>query len=266
SRLRQILVNIIGNAIKFTSTGEIKISVITERTPTDQWRLLIEVSDSGIGLNADQAAILFEPFSQADQSTTRKYGGSGLGLTLSRRLARALGGDVSLKSYEIGKGCKFLIEVLAGEGTSDTSRRLSYLDEEPFRIEELPFCSRQLRLLLVEDAAENRFLVTEILGQRGYLIDTANDGAEGIAMASLNTYDLILMDMQMPVTDGFEATRFLRTQGFSKPIIALTALAMEDDRLRILASGCDEHLTKPLNFAQLIQTIQRLTVGLPPRL
>lgn len=262
SRLRQILVNIIGNSIKFTSTGEITISVITERTLNDQLRLLIEVSDCGIGLTAEQAATLFEPFSQADQSTTRKYGGSGLGLTLSRRLARALGGDVSLKSYEIGKGCKFLIEILASKGSFESSKEMSHLDEESFRIEALPFCSKQLRLLLVEDAAENRFLVTEILGQRGYIIDTANDGAAGIAMASSNSYDLILMDMQMPVTDGFEATHFLRTHGFSKPIIALTALAMEDDRVRILASGCNEHLTKPLNFAQLIETIQRLTTGL----
>jgi signal transduction histidine kinase/CheY-like chemotaxis protein len=262
SRLRQILVNVIGNSIKFTSSGDITISVTTMRSESDHWRLLIEVSDSGIGLTDEQAAILFEPFSQADQSTTRKYGGSGLGLTLSRRLARALGGDVSLKSYAIGRGCKFLIEILAGQGNSEYSKGLSYLDEEPFRMEALPYSSKQLRILLVEDAAENRFLVTEILGQKGYQIDTANDGSEGISMASANSYDLILMDMQMPVTDGFEATRFLRAQGFKKPIIALTALAMEDDRLRILACGCNEHLTKPLNFALLIDTIQRLTTDL----
>jgi len=260
ARLRQILINIVGNAVKFTNHGAISIRVSSERKGAGLNEYKIVVKDSGVGLTHDQAVRLFKPFSQADESTTRKFGGSGLGLTLSRRLAQALGGDVRLEEFEIDQGCTFSICIEAAPVLGkETIPNMAPRGSETFLFDDLPFVPGHLRALLAEDAFDNQFLITEVLSKCGIHVEIAANGMEAIEKAVEGDHHFVLMDMQMPVLDGFEATRRLRKLGYSKPIIALTALAMDDDRVRVAECGCDTHLIKPIDFMNLVQTIMKLT-------
>ncbi|MBC7659906.1 MAG: PAS domain-containing protein [Chitinophagaceae bacterium] len=258
ARLRQILVNIIGNAHKFTDLGDIVIRLSSERQDTGLTRFFIEVEDTGIGLTKEQAQRLFEPFSQADQSTTRKFGGTGLGLVLSKRLAQALGGDVELVSFADHSGCTFRIWFDAETSRAEEVDRAP-VDDAMFSFDALPKIERAVRVLLVEDAKENQFLLTEVLSKQGITVFVANNGLEALTITQEIQPDIILMDMQMPVMDGFEATRILRERGYAKPIIALTALVMAEDRVRIDKCGCDGYLTKPIDFSLLLATIDSFT-------
>lgn len=256
TRLRQILINLIGNAVKFTAAGRIALHIEPVMQAQKMSKLKFTLSDTGIGLDVDQASRLFETFTQADNSTTRRYGGSGLGLALSRRLARALGGDVILEKFAQNEGCTFVVTVDAKvAAVPAVTQRLDAMSA-------LKEASRNLKkpkVLLVEDSVDNQLLVQLVLQKAGIPIDLANNGAEGVEQARRKSYDVILMDMQMPVLDGYAATEQLRSGGYRKPIVALTAHAMAEEGRRIAQVGCNAHLTKPLDAQLLIRTIQDLS-------
>ena len=246
-RLRQILVNVIGNAIKFTSSGHITLRLRNLST-----QLSFEVSDTGIGMNEEQQQRIFRAFSQADSSMTRKFGGTGLGLDISRRLARALGGDLQLLHSQPNHGSTFLITIQTQLGTAAPPS----LEKS----ETLPTSPgsdlAQARVLFVDDVPDNQILVRLILQRHGAFVEFADNGKDAVEKAQLKKYDIILMDIQMPIMNGYEATRTLRAQGFKTPIIALTAHAMSEDRDACLAAGCDDYLTKPIDVNELIPKIR----------
>lgn len=254
TRLRQILMNLIGNAVKFTLQGAIEIRVSAERQEDASQLVIYEIRDSGIGMTREQASLLFEPFSQADNSTTRKFGGSGLGLVLSRRLARALGGDVVIRDCSPNKGCTFVATIRARVPESSVSvAGTPGLDGRKTDASGL-----QLKILVVEDSEDIRHMVERVLTRAGMEVGLAENGMEGVEKAENGPYDVILMDMQMPVLDGYGATERLRQRGYPKPIIAVTAHAMTEDLHRTRRAGCDAHLTKPINSQVLIATIESL--------
>lgn len=241
-RLRQILINLVGNSIKFTPGGFVKIVV------TSQGRhLSFSVEDSGIGIADEDVSKLFQPFVQADSSMTRKFGGTGLGLSLSRQLARALGGDVNLEKCKVGEGCMVVatIEAKSSEIVQDFPIRKSN-----GRI--------RTKILLVDDSPDNQDYIEQLLKRNGMDVDVACDGRQGVDMAQLDDYDIILMDVQMPILNGHDATMELRKYGYTKPIVALTAHSMFEDHEKSRAVGCDAHLTKPIIQSTLIRTIHQL--------
>lgn len=256
-RAKQVLVNLVSNAIKFTESGRVKIGVYREISYFTH-TIRFEVTDTGIGMTRDQVDQLFQPFTQGDVSTTRRFGGTGLGLTISKRLAKLLGGDITVKS-EPGQGSTFIFRLDGGPrlgvplidnltldqllvGTGDT------LDEE-MRI--------QGRILVAEDGEDNRELVTAHLRRAGAEVVIAGTGRLAVEAAKAQKFDLVLMDMQMPELDGYGATRALRAAGITIPIIALTANAMAEDRLKCLQAGCTEYLAKPIARGQLLRTLSR---------
>lgn len=252
SRLHQILVNLIGNAIKFTSQGKIIVSV----SLVGPSRLSISVQDSGPGLTAAQIQNLFQPFMQADTSMTRKYGGTGLGLALSRRLARALGGDIQVSESKPGEGCNF--EITFDCGTIENNQTVTTLDvvapPKAKPVQKLPSLNG-IKVLLVEDSVDNQIVVSRFLKMQGAEVELANNGLEGVAKAIDGDHNVVLMDIQMPELDGYGAISQLRSQGFKKPIIALTAHGMIEDRNRALGIGSNDHLTKPVNRGDLIDRV-----------
>lgn len=259
TRLRQILLNVIGNAIKFTEKGSVRVSGRYFTSMEGQSILQFCVTDTGLGVDEDAAEKIFQPFSQADSSTTRLYGGTGLGLALSRRLARALGGDVKLLRSRLGHGSTFEIEVKADlAGQANAKPKMSAIHEEASKSEDISMGSlKGKKILLVEDAEDNQFLIRQFLHQTGAVIDVANNGKEGVEKALKNDYEIVLMDIQMPLVDGYQATTQLRQAGYAKPIIALTAHALVEEREKSLSNGCNGHLTKPVNRRQLIESIQK---------
>lgn len=250
ARLRQILINIVGNAVKFTQSGTIKISVTVCTDKPDSPTICFKVADTGAGLNREQRDKLFAPFSQGDESTTRKYGGTGLGLVLSRRLAQALGGDVILESSEPDIGSTFC--VTAGLLVDENKYRPALQTATPIST---PQSLTGLSLLVVEDAPENQILLSRILTKRGAEVTLANNGREGVDKALAGNFDLVFMDIQMPVLDGYAATKELRALGYQVPIIALTAYAMAEERQRCLAIGCSAHLSKPIDTLLVVETV-----------
>lgn len=253
-RLRQIVTNLLSNALKFTERGFIRLGV--EWDPGTQ-RLKMEVSDSGIGIEKHQAADLFTPFVQADSSTTRRFGGTGLGLAISRRLARAMGGDVVLADTTPGQGSVFRVEVAAPPPAG--TDMVDGLGPEKTVREDVPASGVKLdgvKVLLAEDAADNQMLMTRLLKSVGVSVDIASNGREAVEKATHGDYGLILMDLQMPELDGYQATRQLRKVGYRRPIVALTAHALKEERDRCLQAGCDGHLTKPVDRRTLLEQIQ----------
>ncbi len=276
-RLKQILINLVGNAIKFTETGGVRI--VTRFVPAQERDdpalreacMQFDVIDSGIGLTEAHVRRLFQPFSQADSSTTRRFGGTGLGLTISKRLAEALGGDITVLSSP-GRGSTFRLTVAAGplhdvafvtREPDAPPRALTPETEREPGPASLPLC-----ILLAEDGVENRRLITVILANAGADLAVAVNGQEAVdkALAARDAgqpFDVILMDMQMPVLDGYDATRALRQAGYTGCIIAVTAHAMTQDREKCLQCGCDDYATKPLNRHALIETIRRHAAARP---
>jgi CheY-like chemotaxis protein len=261
TRLRQILFNVIGNAIKFTSKGDVIVRL--NYIPAEAM-LVMDVNDSGIGITPAQEEKIFNPFMQADASTTRKFGGTGLGLSLSRKLATALGGDIELTWSEFGKGSTFRVTIKVAEVTNtrliDANEIVRSESQSVSRSKPADQCLTGLTVLLVEDSAENQMLISRFIRLAGAVVVTASNGAEAVdavhlRLAQNQNFDLVLMDIQMPVMDGYEATRTLRHEGFKAPIIALTAHAFEEERHRCIQAGCNEHLTKPVNRDLLVSTI-----------
>jgi PAS domain S-box-containing protein len=257
-RLRQIVINLLGNAIKFTDAGSVRMRIADEGAGGPRIMLRVDVTDSGIGMSPDQLERLFRPFSQADQSITRKFGGTGLGLTISKRLAALLGGDISVIST-IESGSTFTLKI--DGGPSEGVEWLLGLKEEalPPTADEGAQANIRLhgRVLLVEDGRDNQRLLRMQLADAGANVAIAENGLIGVELATTEPFDLILMDMQMPVMDGYTATSELRRRGVTIPIIALTANAMTDDRGKCLASGCSGYLSKPVNMEKLLRTVNQ---------
>ncbi|MFZ5831821.1 MAG: ATP-binding protein [Planctomycetota bacterium] len=263
TRLRQILLNVIGNAIKFTERGSVR--AIVAMTDESQPRLVVDVIDTGVGVAPEDARHLFEQFAQADSSTTRRFGGTGLGLTISRRLAEILGGNVTLVDSQPGVGSRF--RVIVGIGTLTGEPMIRELDLQGAAQAEAPVsrptttASLSARILLVEDGIDNQRLISTLLRKAGAEVQIAGNGELGLAAVRAaadagDPFDLILMDMQMPVMDGYAATTTLRRMGFREPIIALTAHALEGDRDRCLAAGCDDYASKPIQREPLLTLVR----------
>ncbi|HEY7491909.1 MAG TPA: ATP-binding protein [Candidatus Tectomicrobia bacterium] len=262
ARLRQIVTNLVANAIKFTEKGGVRVVMGLVPSST-QPQLSITVIDSGIGMPAEKLETIFDPFVQADSSVTRRFGGTGLGLTISRRFAQALGGDITVHS-ELGQGSVFTVTIdtgpLAGVKLLEP-HEVSAAHEDPVSDHQTRWQFPPARVLVVDDGVENRELVTLVLAEVGLRVDGAENGAVGVEKALREPFDIILMDMQMPVMDGCTATRRLRQQGLQTPIIALTAHAMKGYEQEIMAAGCSGYLTKPIDIDGLIQTLADLLGG-----
>ena len=272
TRLKQILVNLIGNAIKFTATGGVRLVIrFLGQNPTTA-QLQFDVIDTGIGMTAEQIAGLFRPFTQADTSTNRMFGGTGLGLTISKRLANLLGGDVVVAESEPGQGSRFRVTVATG--ALDQVKMLhnprSATSVKPeVSADPTPDGSKlDCRILLAEDGPDNQRLIAHILRKAGAEVTLVENGklAVDAALAAMrrrrdgdpqSAFDVILMDMQMPVMDGYEATGQLRQKGYTGPIIALTAHAMAGDRQNCINAGCDDYATKPIDRKVMIEMIRK---------
>ncbi len=246
-RLRQILANFISNAIKFTERGEIQVLVSPSRAY--ELGIWLGVRDTGIGIPPDRLTAIFEPFTQADSSTTRKYGGTGLGLTICKRLAEMMGGQIGVES-ELGVGSTFYVDLPLPTAELPDSQTGEMEAAEVL----VPLGKR---VLLVEDNEVNRKVVLRLLEKLHLTVEVATNGIEAVQKATTNAYDLILMDCQMPEMDGYEATRQLRAQGVRIPIIALTANALQGDREQCLLAGMDDYLSKPIKPDELKRTLAR---------
>jgi signal transduction histidine kinase/integral membrane sensor domain MASE1/ActR/RegA family two-component response regulator len=278
-RIRQILVNLLGNALKFTESGIVQLDVsvvgvapskdgqaessVTQSSVTGA-SLEFCVSDSGIGMTAEQLAHIFLPFEQADASTTRKFGGTGLGLTISRRLAQLLGGEITVESKE-GVGSRFVVQ-LPVLGLTPEIRWLSHAEYVTARdsrnVTSKPDESLQPlegRVLLAEDGVDNQCLISLLLRRANVEVTLVENGRDAVdtAMADQTAFDLILMDMQMPILDGLGAVRELRSRDYRGPIVALTANAMSGDREQCIDAGCDGYTTKPINRVEFLGIVAK---------
>ncbi len=281
-RLRQALLNLAGNAVKFTSEGEVRIGVRVESSDAEEVVLRFEVKDTGIGIPAREIPRLFAPFTQVDASSTRAFGGAGLGLSIARRLAELMGGLVGVESTE-GKGSTFWFTarlrrcaaedpsgpaarpdpgpvgaIATADATSGDAARPEQRLGAPAAGTALP----SVRVLLVEDGVVNQKVARAILRRAGCSVELAVDGREALAALARSRFDVVLMDVQMPVLDGYEATRRLRagSDGVldpTVPVVAMTANAMQGDRERCLAAGMDDYLAKPASADELVQAVER---------
>ena len=251
-RLQQVLLNLGGNGVKFTQRGEVAVTVSAASQDAAQVNLEFAVRDTGIGITPADLEQLFRPFTQADASMTRRFGGTGVGLSIASSLVGMMGGRIAVES-EPGQGSTFHFTI-----------RLP-LAKEPISEREFPSVSlaatSTLRILVVEDNPANQKLAAFILKERGHMVDIAENGRHGLDMAQRNQYDVIMMDVQMPLMDGLEATKAIRAREDGRcrvPIIAVTAHAMEEDRQRCLAAGMDGYLSKPIDAQEMFTLMERL--------
>jgi CheY-like chemotaxis protein len=264
-RLRQILMNLVGNAVKFTAAGQVLVSVRFD--PLDQ-TLEIDVEDTGIGIASDVVAQVFEPFRQGDSSMTRRFGGTGLGLAITKRLVERLGGAITATSA-LGIGSTFRtrlpVQLVPGEPGMETGEDTP--STAGFRA-----ALRELRahgkILVVEDGPDNQRVIRHVLERAGYEVTIAENGLVGVELALAaadegTPFGVVLMDVQMPVLDGYGATRQLRDHGYTGPIIALTAHALPSERERCIEAGCDAFATKPIDRLVLLETIAQHTAKAP---
>lgn len=260
-RCRQILTNLIGNAIKYTdSGGRILVSMEYQKNARMGSCIAIDVEDTGIGISEEQQRKIFEPFASLNSSTERNHQGSRLGLALSEKLADSLGGQLVLKGSEMGQGSCFSlliptgdisdVEFIKGKKSAPFAKKFLSSFRKTKRLE-------GVRVLLAEDSEDNETLVRLYLEKEGAVITYAHNGLEALDRLKDSDFDIVLMDIQMPLLDGLEATRQMRQKGFQKPIVALTAHAMKDDVEKSLKAGCDTHLTKPIRGESLIEEIQK---------
>jgi signal transduction histidine kinase/CheY-like chemotaxis protein/HPt (histidine-containing phosphotransfer) domain-containing protein len=260
-RLRQVIVNLVGNAIKFTHQGRISVSVTTEWRSTKQVWLHFSVTDTGPGIPNNKQKKIFEAFTQADGSTTRKHGGTGLGLTISSQLVEMMGGRMEVQSEE-GKGSTFTFTAGFGLAENEADAILSKSNVSPEIHEAASTNGNSLRILLAEDNLVNQKVVVHMLGKRGHRIVVAGTGLEALSKLKEQSFDLVFMDIQMPAMDGFEATAAIRRQeketGEHLPIIAMTAHAMKGDRERCLEAGMDEYVGKPIRPQEIFDILERM--------
>jgi len=266
TRFRQILINLLGNAIKFTESGNIRVVVDLVEEGPDKHMIQCDVIDTGVGMTEERVTAVFEPFLQADSSTTRVFGGTGLGLCVSRQLARLLGGDVNIVETQPGCGTHMRITIVDMGVSKDHARDKSSGDrsdtDSPSEESDVVPDKLDCRILLAEDGPDNQRLLSVILTKAGADLTVVANGREAVdealrAQEQRTPFEVILMDMQMPVMDGYEATRLLRKREYGGVIIALTAHAMASDRDQCLAMGCDDYETKPINRKRLIAIISK---------
>jgi len=264
TRLRQVIVNLVGNAAKFTENGSIRIGV----SFLPQWRsdgsaVSVQVIDTGIGISQEAQTRLFQPFTQAETSTTRKYGGTGLGLAISRKIVAALGGELTVESTP-GEGSTFTVTIptgdISGVNLVQSFGEVICEDEAGARWTPGVGVLQGVRILLAEDSVDNQELLRIVLGNAGAEVEVVENGRLAIERAQASAFDVVLMDMNMPEMDGYEATRRLRDGGYARPILALTANAMSGDGERCLAAGCDAHLAKPIDRKQLVEAVAQYAV------
>src|SRR6202140_4019481 len=254
TRLRQVLLNLLGNAIKFTQSGEVTLGVASDENPSVPTALRFTVTDTGIGIAREKLGRVFERFTQADSSTTRRFGGSGLGLTISKSLVELMGGRIWVES-EVGKGSVFAFAV-----PFELSATVQRPTVAPIGTGPAP-APPALHILLVEDSPDNRTITMAYLEDAPYQVEIAENGAIACEKFTAGNYDLVLMDRQMPVMDGLTATRAIReweraNQRPPTPIVALTASALKGDREMCLTAGCTAFLTKPIKQEVLLQAIK----------
>ena len=263
-RLRQVITNLVGNSIKFTSEGEVAI-VVEQKKINDKSKLVFEICDTGIGMSEEQQAKIFEPFVQADSSVTRNFGGTGLGLAISKRIVQSMGGQLSVTSKP-GKGSVFSFEAdLEPAANSELITHTQYRSQG----KEAQGTHRQItslpagNVLLVDDGKANRKLISLILKKAGCSIVEAENGKIACEKALAGDFDVVLMDMQMPVMDGYQATSELRRAGYKKTIIALTANTMLGDKEKCRDAGCDDFIPKPVEIDSLLRTLVPYLSHLP---
>jgi CheY-like chemotaxis protein len=259
NRLRQILLNVLNNAVKFTEAGRVEL-IVESSGPAMNGRIKLHmaVRDTGIGVPPDRVDRLFESFTQTDASISRRFGGTGLGLAISKRLAEAMGGTMWAESDGPGRGSTFHITIAthvaeAGSVPKSAIPRPGSADLDPKQATRHP-----LRILLVEDNAVNQKLALRLLARMGYAADVAGNGLEAIAAVERNGYDLVLMDVQMPEMDGLQATRHIvgNIDAARRPwIVAMTANAMDGDRDRCMAAGMQSYISKPIRVDELVDAI-----------
>lgn len=260
ARTRQIITNLVGNAVKFTEYGGVTVTAYGEQLTDGKLRFQIDVADTGVGMNAEAAGRIFQDFVQADTSVTRKFGGTGLGLSISRKFARALGGDILVESQS-GVGSIFKVTLDGGDAQGVTwitaGQALARADSEVPQ-ENTDWVFPPANILIVDDGPENRELVKVVLADYGLASDEAGNGREGVDLAMTTRYDLILMDVQMPEMDGFTATRLLRDSGINTPILGLTANAMKGFEQELLDAGYSDYLTKPIDINRFVAKLAQL--------
>jgi len=266
SRLRQIITNLVGNAIKFTEQGAVTVRLSCDRDAVKQGQanaFSIAVTDTGIGMTPEQQATIFSAFTQADASITRRFGGTGLGLSISRKLAEAMNGEITVSSVP-GEGSTFLISLPVGDisgvdwlNPADIEATLDAVSHSDASAWE--FSGKTV--LVVDDGPENRELLKLVLGEYGLQVDTGTNGLEGVEAEAAGNYDVVLMDINMPVMDGYKAARTMRDQGRTGPIVALTANAMKGDEKPIFDAGFSHYQTKPINLDKLGQLLAELMNG-----
>jgi CheY-like chemotaxis protein/HPt (histidine-containing phosphotransfer) domain-containing protein len=259
-----VLLNLLGNAIKFTECGEVALRVTPDADSTASGSLRFTISDTGIGIPSEKLGAVFERFTQADSSTTRRYGGSGLGLTISKRLVELMGGCIRVES-DVAKGSVFSFTVPLEIWAGATRRATVSVGADP----EPPLPA--LRILLVEDSPDNRTITVAYLRDTPYQVEIAENGAIAYEKFTAGHYDLLLMDRQMPIMDGLTATRAIRVWEQTNhraptPIIALTASALKGDQEKCVAAGCTAYLTKPIKQEVLLQAIKEHSIGVLPSL
>jgi len=256
--LRQVLVNLISNAVKFSDAGQVSISVTGKRVEADLFELLFSVSDTGIGIPSDRIGGLFQSFSQLDMSTTRKYGGTGLGLAISKKLVELMGGKIWVKS-EAGRGSTFFFTVIVGLAISAEKPENA---ASPMETTDLREKFSPLTMLLAEDNLVNQKVALKMLKKLGVLADVAANGREVLQALEDREYDVVFMDVQMPEMDGLKATRAIRKRWPQKGpyIVALTAHALKEDRARCLEAGMDDYISKPVSLDQIIGVLKRYSV------
>ncbi len=269
TRLRQILVNLLDNAIKFTEVGEIALLVELESETATEVRLHFQVRDTGIGVSREKQGLIFEAFAQADGSTTRKYGGTGLGLAITSQLVALMNGRVwvespanALETNETNPGCVFHFTLPLGATSALGAKSPTEVKTTAQPIPPQGRSGRKWRVLLAEDHPINQHLVVTLLTKRGHLVKVAATGSQAVDMLAQETFDVVLMDVQMPEMNGFEATREIRERerafNLHTPIIAMTAYAMKADRERCLAAGMDAYLSKPIKSNELLSILENL--------
>ncbi|MEO0478125.1 MAG: response regulator [Planctomycetota bacterium] len=261
-RWTQVLMNLVSNALKFTKKGSVILDVALDREAPE--KLIVAVRDTGIGIEPEKIPGLFDAFTQADSSTTRRFGGTGLGLAISAKIAQLLGGSLTASS-EPGVGSAFVIEIATGVSgplsEAELSRPSSRKSKASGRTRAAAQMQRSGHILLVEDGRDNQLLISRMLRKRGLDVSIAENGQEArdaILATERPRYDLVLMDMQMPVMDGYTAAVHVREAGATLPIVAITAHAMEEDRQRCLQAGCNDFLTKPVDLTELDRVLDEL--------